>query len=290
MRTPWLFAVAALLFGAWPFTGLAPAAPAAAAFVAIAVLFAMAASGGVSALAAASGALGAFGAGLVSPRVTALGGAIVVAAAFAERTVRVRGTMDRVAHVVTALLAGASAGAIIDAFSGSPLGLRGVAVIVSSVLAALPRLVPADDLVAHALDSIGRAVEEPARRALLAGAVLRRDADDALLEPSIARAVRPTWGALVSLAESRSRVQRSRHARTASDGLAVPAPSASDAVLAMLDRRIADHVAALARAYAAVDTARAAELGLDDDALRTVESAGEALDQVSSAILDVQTP
>jgi len=33
---------------------------------------------------------------------------------------------------------------------------------------------------------------------------------------------------------------------------------------------------------------RAAELGLDDAALRTAESAGEALDHVSRAIVDVQ--
>jgi hypothetical protein len=56
----------------------------------------------------------------------------------------------------------------------------------------------------------------------------------------------------------------------------------------MLDARLAEHVTALARAYAAVDTARAAELGLDDVALRTVESAGEALDHVSRAMIEVQ--
>ena len=54
----------------------------------------------------------------------------------------------------------------------------------------------------------------------------------------------------------------------------------------MVDERIRDHVAALARAYSAVDTAAAAELGLDDAALRSVDAAGESLEQVSRAIIE----
>ena len=41
-------------------------------------------------------------------------------------------------------------------------------------------------------------------------------------------------------------------------------------------------------AAVAIDTVRAAELGLDDAALRTAESAGEALEHVSRAIVDVE--
>ncbi len=135
-----------------------------------------------------------------------------------------------------------------------------------------------------------REVDPPAKGTLLAGADLRRNADDALLDRATSRTVRHTWRALVRLAEARLRVQRARVARTSpsTDGRASPTESPTDAVLSMLDARIAEHVAALARAYAAVDTARAAELGLDDVALRTVESAGEALDHVSRAMIDVQ--
>jgi hypothetical protein len=117
---------------------------------------------------------------------------------------------------------------------------------------------------------------------LAAGADLRRNADDALLDRPTSRAVRRTWRALVRLGEARLRVQRSR------EGRSVRSRGAADGVLAMLDERISDHVAAIARAYSAVDTVRAAELGLDDAALRAAESAGEALDQVSSAIIDVR--
>jgi hypothetical protein len=162
------------------------------------------------------------------------------------------------------------------------LAVRAVAIVVAAVLASLPRIVEADDLVAHALDAVSREVDEPAKGALAAGAELRRNADDALLDRPTSRTVRHTWRALSRLAEARLRVQLSRAVRV------TPKGGATDAVLTMLDARIAEHVAALARAYSAVDTVRAAELGLDDAALRTAESAGEALEHVSRAIVDVE--
>jgi hypothetical protein len=56
----------------------------------------------------------------------------------------------------------------------------------------------------------------------------------------------------------------------------------------MVDAKLADHVTALSRAYTAVDTAHAAELGLDDAALKHVETASESLDEVSRALVDVK--
>jgi hypothetical protein len=279
---------AAILFAAWPATARAAAVPGALACVALALLLAVAASGGASPVAMASGAVGAFAAGLLSPTATAFGGAVVVAAAYAERTTRVHGRAARVAHVALAVVGGAIAGGLAGAFASSPLGLRAVAVVVAAVLASLPRLVDADDLVAHALDAIARDVDEPAAGALVAGADLRRHADDALLDRPTARTARRTWRALLRLAEARLRVQRARKVRATSHGRADASPSPADAVLAMLDGKLTDHVAGLARAYAAVDTARAAELGLDDAALRTVESAGETLEQVSRAMIDAE--
>jgi hypothetical protein len=200
----------------------------------------------------------------------------------------VRGPIARGIHLALALVSGGIAGGLVGGFGAESAPLRAVSVVVAAVLAALPRMVEADDLVAHALESVAREVDEPARRALFSGAGLRRHADDALLDGATARTVRGTWRALGRLAEARLRVQRARIVRPAPPKAAEPTTSPSDAVLAMLDTRIAEHVTALARAYAAVDTARAAELGLDDAALRTVESAGDALDHVSRAMIDVQ--
>jgi MFS family permease len=282
MRTSSLLVSAALLFVAWPLAARLGAIPGAIVSVALAVLFAVAASGGISALAMAQGALAAFVAGTVSPGASILGGAVLVAGAYAERTTRVRGRSTKLVHVGLAALGGGIAGALIASFAGATLAVRAVAVVVAAVLASVPRLVEADDLLSSALESVARELEPPAQGALAAGAELRRGADDALLDRPTARTVRQTWRALLRLAEARLRVQRSRTARAAGKS------GATDAVLTLLDARITEHVAALARAYSAVDTARAAELGLDDAALRTAESAGEALDHVSRAIVDVE--
>jgi hypothetical protein len=282
VRTFPLLAAAALLFAAWPLAARLGPIPGALVSVALAVLLALAASGGVSALAMAQGALAAFAAGIVSPGASILGGALLVGGAYAERTTRVHGRGARVVHVALAVFAGGIAGGLTASFADAALTVRAVAIVVAAVLASLPRIVEADDLVSHGLDAVAREVDEPARGALAAGADLRRNADDALLDRPTARTVRQTWGALARLAEARLRVQRSRAARTTQK------TGATDAVLTMLDARIGEHVAAIARAYSAVDTVRAAELGLDDAALRTAESAGEALEHVSRAIVDVE--
>jgi hypothetical protein len=281
MRPIALLGSSALLFAAWPLAARLGPIPGALASVALAVLFALGASGGASALATAYGAFAAFAAGLVSPGASVVGGALLVAGAYAERTTRVHSRGARALHVGLAVFAGAVAGGLTESFTGASLAVRAVAIVVAAVLAALPWLVEADDLVSHALASVSREVDEPAKGALAAGADLRRNADDALLDRPTARTVRQTWRALSRLAEARLRVHRSRALRAGQKA------GATDAVLSMLDARITEHVAALARAYSAVDTVRAAELGLDDAALRTAESAGEALEHVSRAMVDV---
>jgi hypothetical protein len=296
MRATCLLAAAALLFGSASLLARLGAATGAIALISLAVLLALAASGGMSPLGAAYGALGAFAAGLASPGLSAAAGGLLVAGAYVERTSRVRGSVARAVHFVVAVGAGMIAGAMTVNFADRGLAVRAVAVVVAAVLVSLPTLIEADDLMAHALDSLAKLVDEPARRSLLAGADLRRIAADALLDRPTARTVRRTWRALLRLAEARSRVQRARLTRVPSPVAPPTSPasesslplSPSDAVLEMLDRRISEHVTALARAYSAVDAARAAELGLDDAALRTAEGAGETLEHVSRAIMDVE--
>src|SRR5207245_1569400 len=76
------------------------------------------------------------------------------------------------------------------AYEGGALTLRIVSLVVAAVLASLPLLIDADDLLAHALDTIAAAVDDPARAALREGAALRRDADDALLDRETSRVAR----------------------------------------------------------------------------------------------------
>jgi MFS family permease len=286
------------------------------ALVWLGVLLALFASGTIQSLAIAGGALGAFGSGVLASVSPIAAGAVLVAAAFAERTTRVRSRTARAVHVLVALVGGGFAGALSNAYTTASMPVFAVAAVVAAVLAALPLLVEADDPVAHALEQAAVFVAEPAKRSLLDGAALRRNAQEVPLDRATAARVRTTWQSLLRLAEARIRLERTRPhalvriaeqlaptapppsagapasttAPAPASAMGTPAspPSAADAVLGMVDQRIAEHVSVLARAYTAVDAVSAARLGLDDAALKNVASMGESLDEVSRAIVEVR--
>ncbi|MBX3222116.1 MAG: hypothetical protein KF795_16480 [Labilithrix sp.] len=303
------------------------------ALVWLGVVLAVAASGTIQSLAIGGGALGAFGSGLLASVSPVAAGAVLVAAAFAERTTRVRSRTARAVHVLVALVGGGFAGALSNAYTTASLPVLAVAAVVAAVLAALPLLVEADDPVAHALDQAAALVSEPAKRSLERGAELRRNAEDVPLDRATAARVKTTWQSLLRLAEARVRLERSRPQALLriAEQIAAPAaavrvdapasssdapadapasssdapastpaapaeaakvtpaaPSAADAVLGMVDQRIGEHVAVLARAYTALDAVSAARIGLDDSALKNVESMGESLEEVSRAIVEVR--
>jgi hypothetical protein len=285
---------AACAFGLAPFASRLGVLGGAAILMVLAIGLAAAASGGVYSLAVASGALGAFASGVLSGTSGAVAGACLVGLAFAERTMRVRGKTAKLAHVGVAVLGGGLAGTLSTAYLSAPPVVRCVSVVVSAVLVGLPLLVDADDPVAHALDTAARQLSTPVAAALHQGAELRRNAQEVPLDPETAQGVRRTWRSLLRLAEARLRLERGNR-RAGSLVAAQPtrvdageAPSPADAVRKMVDQRIADHVTALARAYTATDTAHAAELGLDDAAVRSVEAAGETLEDVSRACVEVK--
>lgn len=265
------------------------------ALVWLAVLVALFASGSLQSLAIGSGALGALGSGILAATSPAAAGAVLVAAAFAERTTRVRSRTARAVHVLLALVGGALAGSLSHAYTLASLPLFAVAAVVAGVLAALPLVVEADDPVAHALTEAAEMVSQPAKQALLDGAALRRsmhEVGDFGDRAALAR-IRTTWQSLLRLAEARTRLERSRPARVrvAADLEGPPPPpSAAESVLDMVDRRIADHVSVLSRAYSAADSVTAARIGLDDSALKNVESMGESMEEVSRALVEVRTP
>jgi hypothetical protein len=194
---------------------------------------------------------------------------------------RVRGPVTRLVHIGAAILGGALAGSLSTAYAFASPAVRIVAVLVAGVLVALPLLVDADDPIAHVLDTTADLVPDPAKKSLKDGADLRRNVQEIPLDRETGRHVRKTWQALLRLADARVRLERTRGVR----GEGSPA----EAVVKMVDAKMADHVTALSRAYTAVDTVRAAELGLDDAALKNVETAGESLDEVSRAMVDVKS-
>jgi len=264
------------------------------ALVWLGILVAVTASGSAQALAVAAGALGAFGSGVLGSVSPAAAGAVMIAAAFAERTTRVRSKTARALHVLVALVGGALAGSLSSAFTAASIPVFAVAVVVASVLAALPLLVEADDPVAHALEQAALDVSEPARASLREGAELRRHVEDVPLDAAAAERVKKTWQSLLRLAEARVRLEASApkllfvRVATSPEGASDKPATAAESVLAMVDQKIADHVAALGKAFAAVDTARAAAVGIDDAALKNVESLGETLEEESRAIVEVR--
>jgi hypothetical protein len=297
------FIVAALsLFAFAPLANRFGPVASSVALVWLGVLLAVCASGSIHSLSIAGGALGAFGSGVLASVSPTAAGAVLVAAAFAERTTRVRSRTARAVHVLIALVGGGFAGALSNAYTTASLPVFAVAAVVAAVLAALPLLVEADDPVAHALaESATLLPEGPAKRALLDGAELRRTAHEVPLDRATAARVKTTWQSLLRLADARLRLERPRvrivepiegpHSiATPAVGppSGPPAPTAHDAVLGMLDQRIHEHVNVLARAYTAVDAVTAARIGLDDTALKQAESIGESLDDVSRAMVEVR--
>jgi hypothetical protein len=260
-----------------------------AAWVALAILLSCMASGTVCALAVAAGAVGAFAAGLLETTSTALAGSCLLLFAFAERTMRVRASAARAVHLGVAGLGGTLASALCSAYGSSSPPVLGVSVLVGSVLVALPLLIDADDPIAHALERTATLVRHPASRSLREGAALRRLGDDTVLDPEVRRGAGRTWQKLLKLAEARLRLEQICGAATRAKPSAEPAnASATEVVLSMLDQAIADHVAALVRAYTAVDTARAAAIGLDNTAARGVDALGETLEDVTRALMDLK--
>jgi hypothetical protein len=271
-------AVAACALGATPLAPRLGVVSGSLALVLLGMLLATAASGALQALALASGAIGAFASTLALPVSPALSGALLIALVLAERTTRIRSRRARILHVSLALATGAVAGALVSSFVLASPAVRGVSLVVAAVLVALPLLIEADDPIAHALDAAALGVAEPARAKLHEGAALRRNASDVMIDRAAMRQVQSTWRSLLGLADARVRME----------GRVAAPSSPTESVRRMLDNRIAEHVAALARALTAVDAASAARLGLDDAARRNVDAVGESLESLSEAMMETK--
>ncbi len=293
MRKIAFLVAAACAFAATPYLKYLGAVPSAVAAVGLGIGLAMAASSGAYAVSIAAGSIGALAAGLLAPVSGPASGAVFLGLVFAERTLRVRGRTSRALHVLLALVGGAIAGGISSAYATASLPVMAVATVVCSVLVALPMLVDADDPIAHALDQAASLVAGRSASLLHEGADLRRSTREIPLETSLHARVEKTWAALLKLADARVKIDR-RPLPTvplslADDTSSDAARSPADAVLEMVDGRIAEHVKVLARAYTAVNTANAARIGLDDAAVKSVATVGDSLDEVSRTIVEDAT-
>lgn len=251
-----------------------PAVAAAVAAIVACVLASTLVAGRASALAIACGALAAVALHAVMPYSAGVSGSIVVALLFAARTVRGRSDTIRGIGLLTSLVSGAVAAAVVSHYADAAIGIRAAAVLVAGVLAALPLIVPTDDAVAWSLVNYAREVGDAPKATLLRAAALRRRVDGEIegLSGLAQRRLEKAWAALESTARAR-----------------VLARGASADVL---DQRIASHVDALERAYAAADERLARSAGLDDKALHNVRLEADALAAEASALAEVtvETP
>lgn len=287
-RLTYLLAVAAA-FGLAPLTSKLGTAAGAVALVLLGVGLALAASASANATAVIGGSLGALASGMLTAISPALAGGVLVALCFAERTGRVENGWARLVHVALAVAGGALAGLVTATYTSAEPGVRVVAVVVAAVLAALPLFVEADDPRAHALDGLAEQVPEPARQLLHRGAALCRTADESILDRPLREQVRKSWQKLLQLGQARARLASSESPAAAlllSAGVSPETGTQTSAVARRLDEQIAEHVAVLTRAFTAVDAAQAAELSLEDTALRNVKTTGESLEQVAEAIVE----
>ncbi len=280
MKKALFLVAAAASFGLAPWAKSMGQVPGAAWLVLLGVGLGLGASGTASALAIAFGATAALVGTLLGSISPAIGGAVLLALAYGERTLRVRTPQGKLLHVGAAFGAGALAGTVAFAYGSAALAVHGVAVVVAAVLAALPQLIDSDDPLAHSLDGASRLVTDPAKGALRDAAELRRQAQDIPIEDEARKVVQRTWRALEGLADVRVRLERTKQSEGAN--------KTAGAISEMIDAKLKDHVAALGRAYTAADTKRAAAVGLDDAALKSVDAASESMEAVSRAMIDVE--
>lgn len=273
-RTLILFA-AALSFWLEPLARHASPVFGALVLVALGVALAGAASGEMTAIAAGAGAFGALVHGALTGSSMILASAALFGLAYAERATRVRELPARVLHVGLALAGGAMAGALVTQYAGAALAVRGVVILVAAILTALPQLVEADDLLAHRLEQLADDLPAAAGAPLKDGAALRRTVEPGMLSRDLERQAQGTWKALEDLARARVRLE-SKPMRGAH----------GEAVMRRLDDRIEAHVRALSRIYTAVDEAKAAEMSLADGPLRSVETSGESLEELSRVMVE----
>lgn len=278
MKKSALLLAAAAAFGLAPYAKSMGQVPGAAWLVLLGVALGLGSSGYVSALAIAFGATAALTGTILGSISPAIGGGILVALAYGERTLRVRSPQGKLLHVGAAFGSGALAGTVASAYTAAALPVHAVAVVVAAVLVALPQLIDADDPLAHSLEGASKLVSDPAKGSFRDAAELRRQAQDIPLDDDAMKLVAKTWTALDKLADVRVRLERTKKSET---------NKTAGAIAEMIDVKIRDHVAALGRAYTAADTKRAATVGLDDVALKNVENASESMEEVSRAIADV---
>jgi len=226
-------------------------------------------SGRLHAAAIAGGALAALAHQLVVGWSPVLACVALVGLTHAARIVRARGARGKAVHAAGSLFAGAVAGVIVTSFGAGPLELMAAAALAAGLVACAPLFVPVEDLDAFTLSSIADDLPEDARATLGRAVVARRRASATLddLPRRARKKLERAFAVLVRAAKARAR--------------------ARGETAALLDKRLAAHVAALEKAYGAAAAAESLAGELDDTALAEAKAEGDAFEARAAAIVDV---
>lgn len=216
------------------------------------------------------GALGALAfTGLTHAGATpAIAAAALVVFAYGARAARARTLAAHAAHLIAALLCGAIAGGLVAGYATDGVTVQIAAVVMGTLIAGAPLLLPVDDPIAAGLREVARGHGGVLRRRLLRAVVLRRRMVDHDFSPATARRLERAWRALLRAARARAR------ARAAS--------------AEVLDRRIAEYVRSLGDAWRSGSTTRALTEGVDDVALAGLRLHREDLVAEAAAMVEAE--
>ncbi len=231
----------------------------------------------VASLAVSEASPAAIGAGAVSallyaavaPHSFALAGAVGFAAVFSPRALRARTPFGTGGLLALAAVGGGAGAHVAWAYAQATEPVQLAAIVVGTLLVAMPLFWPIDDPVAFALRSLAGRTGGTLRTRLLRGVAIRRRAvtvHGALSRPA-ARRVRRAWTALVRAA--RARVHGSH--------------SGAD----VLDRRIRTYLDALCRATRAAARAHELTRDLDDVVIRELELERDDLVARADALVEL---
>ena len=233
--------------------------------VALCVVVACAASAGVSAATITYGAIAAITSAVAWSISPTLGGAVLFAVGYAERTSRVYGRWTKLMHFATATLAGGVAAALSVSYVDATLSLRCAAWVVGAVLVSVPSLFECDDELALAIEGAAQLVSEPLRSLLHHACELRRQERAGHIGSPA-----PTWlwRQISDLASARARAENSRSTgQVSATPSAMGAPYRSERstpaaqAQAKLDAQIQSKVAELTKTHARASAAHCADIG-----------------------------
>lgn len=199
----------------------------------------------------------------------ALAFGIFLALVYGARARRAPTATSHLAQLLATAACGAAAAAVVLGYGGAETGMRVAAVVLGTLVAAMPLVMSVDDAITYELLGLARQSHGVLRFRLLKAVVVRRRMQrDVQLGRRAAKHVDQAFKALLRTARARV--------------------SARAASAELLDRRLSEYVRRLGRTYIAASTAHDLEEGVDDRALAALRLHGDDLEVEARAMVEAE--